>query len=60
MKTALPQGAIPYDLKVVRANQAEAQGLPERQFGGTFNKFDRNFDFEGNRINNGDDFRGND
>lgn len=49
MRFAFPEGAVPFDLKIVRANQAEAQGLPDRQFGGTFNKFDGQFDRYGNQ-----------
>lgn len=49
MRFSFPEGAIPFDLKIVRANQAEAQGLPDRQFGGTFNKFDQQFDRYGNQ-----------
>lgn len=43
MRFAFPEGAVPYDLKIVRANQAEAQGLPHIQQGGTFNNFNRPF-----------------
>lgn len=61
MRFSFPEGAVPFDLKIVRANQAEAQGLPERQFGGTFNKFDPQFDRSGNRWNDFEDkMRGND
>lgn len=43
MRFAFPEGAIPSDLKIVRANQAEAQGLPHIQHGGTFNNFGKPF-----------------
>lgn len=43
MRFSFPQGAIPADLKIVRANQAEAQGLPHIQQGGTFNNFGNPF-----------------
>lgn len=37
MRFSFPEGAVPQDIKIVRANQAEAQGLPQLQYGGTFN-----------------------
>lgn len=63
MRFAFPEGVIPYDLKIVRANQAEAQGLPHIQQGGTFNNFGKPFGSFGNHSFNkfGDnDRQGND
>lgn len=63
MRFAFPEGAVPFDIKIIRANQAEAQGLPHMQFGGTFNKFDKPFDRFNNRFdkfNKQDDMQGND
>lgn len=43
MRFAFPEGAVPQDIKIVRANQAEAQGLPHLQYGGTFNPAGKQF-----------------
>lgn len=62
MRHSFPQGDIPEDLKIVRANQAEAQGLPNMQFSGTFNKFGKfNNGFNKfNKFHNYEDNMGND